>query len=98
VSKKDYYKRHLCPVCGKYEFESHGSFDLCEECGWQDDPMQESEETDEGGANPEGLRFARILYKAGKSKLNLKEKYRWLIENGYDEKNEIDREYVYENE
>ena len=98
MSKKDYYKRHLCPVCGKYEFESRGSFDLCEECGWQDDPMQESEETDEGGANPEGLRFARILYKAGKSKLNLKEKYRWLIENGYDEKNEIDREYVYENE
>ena len=95
MSKKDYYKRHLCPVCGKYEFEAHGSFDFCEECGWQDDPMQEHEETDEGGANPEGLRLARILYKAGKSKLGLKEKYRWLIENGYDEKNEIDREYVY---
>ena len=32
--------KHLCPVCGKYEFEEQGSFDICDVCGWEDDPLQ----------------------------------------------------------
>ena len=95
IDNGNYWKPHLCPVCGKHEFSAHGSYEFCEICGWQDDPMQEDESTDTGGANPEGLRFYRILYKNGKQDLPLKEKYRWLIENGYDEKNKIDKEYAY---
>lgn len=29
--------KHLCPVCGKYEFEERDSFDMCTVCGWFDD-------------------------------------------------------------
>ncbi len=32
--------KHKCPVCGKYEFEYEGCFDICEVCGWNDDPIQ----------------------------------------------------------
>ena len=28
---------HPCPVCGVTIFERHGSFDVCDECGWEDD-------------------------------------------------------------
>ncbi len=32
--------KHLCPVCGKYEFEERDSFDMCTVCGWFDDDLQ----------------------------------------------------------
>lgn len=40
---------HMCPVCGKYEFETYGSNDICEVCGWEDDWLQE-ERPDYAGA------------------------------------------------
>ena len=36
-------EKHNCPVCGKFEFEERGSFDICENCGWEDDPIQEED-------------------------------------------------------
>ena len=47
--------KHLCPVCGKYEFEEQGSFDICDVCGWEDDPLQLKEPNLEGGANEMSL-------------------------------------------
>ena len=82
IDRDEYYKPHLCPVCGKHEFPRRGSFDVCEECGWEDDGLQENE-PDEGGANPETLNGYRALYKAGKLTLSTKERIDWLKEQGF---------------
>ncbi|WP_411570825.1 CPCC family cysteine-rich protein [Pectobacterium cacticida] len=29
-----------CPCCGKHEFEVLGEYDVCSNCGWEDDPFQ----------------------------------------------------------
>lgn len=34
---------HMCPVCGKYEFEDDSSFDVCPYCGWEDNGLMEDE-------------------------------------------------------
>ena len=33
-------KKVLCPVCGKYEFQSELFYDVCEVCGWINNPIQ----------------------------------------------------------
>lgn len=82
ISKEDYFKPHMCPVCGKFEFDSHGSFDICDVCGWEDDPIQE-EDDEAGGANWESLRGYRALYKAGKHNATDEEKMKWFRESGF---------------
>ncbi len=51
-----------CPVCGKYEFEEEGDFDICENCGWQNDPLQMKDANYRGGANKESLNEAKKIY------------------------------------
>ena len=59
-------KKHKCPVCGEYEFDSDGSFEICEVCGWQDDPVQ-MENPDEGMcANQMSLNEAKAAYAEGR--------------------------------
>lgn len=55
--------KHLCPVCGKYEFDEYGSYDVCDVCGWEDDPVQMDDPEYEGGANELSLKQARIQYR-----------------------------------
>lgn len=57
---------HACPVCGKYIFEFHGSFDICPVCGWEDDNLQEKRLDFDGGANLMSLNQARQAYKEGR--------------------------------
>ena len=48
-----------CPCCSaKDEFEEIGSYAICETCGWEDDPVQESDRDFAGGANIPSLNAA----------------------------------------
>ena len=58
-------EKHNCPVCGKFEFEERGSFDICENCGWEDDPIQEEDHNYKGGANKMSVNEAEEAYKKG---------------------------------
>ena len=77
MTKEEYYSPHMCPVCGKFEFPTHGSFDICEVCGWEDDYVQE-QDPEFGGANWEGLKGYRALYKAGMHNAPADEKDKWI--------------------
>lgn len=57
--------RHLCPVCGKYEFENKNSFDICPVCNWEDDGVQLDDPDWTEGANQMSLNEAREVYKNG---------------------------------
>lgn len=63
--KEELLKKHKCPVCGEYEFECHGSDDICEVCGWQDDIVQELNPDEERCSNQMSLNQARVAWKNG---------------------------------
>ncbi|MCE5200773.1 MAG: CPCC family cysteine-rich protein [Armatimonadota bacterium] len=49
-----------CPVCGLEDaFDEPGGYDICERCGWEDDPVQSANPDPSGGANKESLNEAR---------------------------------------
>lgn len=56
-----------CPVCGRYEFEESGDFDICPVCGWENDPIQLDNPDYGGGANKLSLNEFRNEYE-GKRK------------------------------
>lgn len=58
------FTTHLCPVCGDYEFSGNGSFDICEVCGWEDDPVQMELLDETNCANRMSLNQARKAWKA----------------------------------
>lgn len=56
---------HKCPVCNKTIFPHRGSFDICDICGWEDDPVQEAEPDFGCGANEMCLNDYKEAYMAG---------------------------------
>lgn len=80
--KKELLKSYMCPVCGKYEFDRHGSFDFCEVCGWCDDLVQEMYPND-GIYNPDTLNGYRALYTVGLHRASDEEKAKWFKETGF---------------
>lgn len=54
-------EKFACPCCGYKTFrqEPNGSYDICEVCFWEDDPIQLEDPDYEGGANPMLLRQAQ---------------------------------------
>ncbi|MCM1059071.1 MAG: hypothetical protein NC452_02130 [Eubacterium sp.] len=56
---------HKCPICGKTEFPETGSFDICTECGWEDDMIQTEEPDEEAGANMMSLNEYKTAYESG---------------------------------
>lgn len=53
----------LCPVCGRTHV---AEYDICNICGWENDPVQASKPTLPGGANQMSLEEARKAYRAGR--------------------------------
>lgn len=51
-----------CPVCGKFEFEEYGDFDICPVCNWENDNLQYDEHNYSGVANHLSVNEARIEY------------------------------------
>lgn len=56
---------HKCPVCQKHTFKEWNSYDVCPECGWEDDSMQEVEPDDDVGANMMSLNEYKAKYESG---------------------------------
>ena len=53
-----------CPVCGlKRAFIEFGSYEICRQCNWEDDPVQYNNPDYEGGANIPSLNQARKEWK-----------------------------------
>lgn len=56
---------YKCPCCGNYSLDDPpGSYDICEICGWEDDPLQSKSPDLEGGANSISLNQAKKEYEA----------------------------------
>lgn len=56
-------ERFLCPVCEKRTLLTQGRYDICSECGWEDDDSQWLDPNLEGGANEMSLIQAREEYR-----------------------------------
>ena len=63
--KSDKKGPRKCPVCGKHEFSSWNSYEICPECGWEDDSMQEVTPDDDLGANGMSLNEYKAKYESG---------------------------------
>jgi hypothetical protein len=53
--------KFTCPCCGHKTFtkEPNGTYDICQVCYWEDDPIQLNEPSYEGGANRVSLKQAQ---------------------------------------
>ena len=58
--------KYKCPVCGNLAFPLRGCFDVCDTCGWENDPVQAEDPDETECANHMSLNQARAAYKAGK--------------------------------
>lgn len=56
-------ERHICPVCGKYDFDDPDSDDESENCGWISDWYDEKYPDEDGGVNDVSLYEAIENYK-----------------------------------
>lgn len=54
-----------CPSCGSSTLGDRGVYEICEVCGWEDDPSQEASPDLSGGANKKSLNAARSDRKKG---------------------------------
>ncbi len=57
--------RHLCPVCGKFEFSKANSLEICPECCWQDDWDDGTDADEYCCANEMSLNEFRRAYESG---------------------------------
>ncbi len=55
----------LCPICGQYEFDEEGDYDICEICFWENDPLQNEDHDYAGGANVLSVNEYKEKYEKG---------------------------------
>jgi anaerobic ribonucleoside-triphosphate reductase len=48
-----------CPCCGSKTVTILGQYEICEVCGWEDDPVQSTDPDYAGGANNLSLNQAK---------------------------------------
>ncbi len=65
---------HDCPICGKYRFADEYSYDICPECGWEDDGSEMLYPNDDSGPNGMSFNDYRKQYM---QKLKENPDYRW---------------------
>lgn len=53
---------HLCPVCGKYEFQTYDWYEICHVCGWEDNAMQNEDPDNPYGPNKMSLNEYKKIY------------------------------------
>ena len=56
-------KKFACPCCGRKRLESPGNYEICDVCGWEDDPAQTQDPAFAGGANELSLQEARAKWR-----------------------------------
>ncbi|WP_310633350.1 CPCC family cysteine-rich protein [Paraburkholderia sp.] len=56
--------RFPCPCCNSLTLSGRGDYEICEVCGWEDDPVQSGDPTFAGGANQSSLNEARTRWQA----------------------------------
>lgn len=56
--------RYPCPCCRYLTLaeEPPGTYEICEVCGWEDDPVQSEDPSYAGGANTVSLLTARATF------------------------------------
>lgn len=52
-----------CPCCGSRTLGEQGAYEICDVCGWEDDPAQSKDPGYAGGANRDSLNTARKKWK-----------------------------------
>ncbi len=45
----------ICPCCGEASLSELGGYEICNVCGWEDDPVQRDDPSYAGGANDKSL-------------------------------------------
>ncbi len=56
-----------CPCCHEKTLtDGPGNYDICPNCGWEDDPIQRDDPDYTGGANEMSLNEAREIFKLEK--------------------------------
>ena len=59
--------KYKCPCCGKEVFNEEHMYEVCPNCGWEDDPIQFTHPDFEGGANFYSLNHFKDLVQQGKN-------------------------------
>ena len=63
MKKSKQINKFLCPVCGRFYVDE---YDICECCGWENDPVQFQKPDFQGGANEMSLNQAKNAYQTGR--------------------------------
>jgi hypothetical protein len=68
MSEEKHDNLYPCPCCGSIVFATKGDYEVCDVCGWEDDPVQSTDPDYAGGANETSLNQARKHWESRQSR------------------------------